>query len=283
MVFDLMVPELGKRGKSTKDAIVSLLVSEWPLSSRKIFFHLKKNYNYNYSYQAVFKAIGELVEKNVLVKKDMDYEINVDWVKKLQSFTDIVETNYYAKNRLHKLSGIKDSKQTKDLLVLNFETIFDVEKYLYYLMKTELFKIKADTVCCQVNNEWRPIFYLRAEYNYYKRLMERKHKFYTLCSGNSAMEKLCANFYLNEGVYYKFVKNNFASDVWVFGDYFVQVFIPAKLREDMKKLLLKKDLMGLLTKVLEKKSDIRVVVSRDKNLAQEMKKQILQEWKKPKK
>ena len=280
MVFDLVVPDLGNKAKNTKDAIVSILVSEWPLSIKQIFFALKKNYHYSSSYQAVFKAVNELQTKKVLVRKEKKYEINVDWVKKLQSFTDVVETNYYAQNKMHQLSGIKNSKQVKDLLILNFETIFDTEKYLYYFMKTELFKTKGDKICFSLNYEWRPIYYLRSEYNYYKRLMKRGHKFYFICSGNSIVEKMCQDFYKKLNVNYKFVKNNFVCDTLVFGNYFIQIFIPEDLKKEMKKLLGKKDVMGLLTDVLEKKSDIRVVVTQDAVLSKELKKQVLGEFKK---
>ena len=278
MVFNLLIPELNSKPQNTKDAVISILTSNWPLSLRQIFFALKKNYHYNSSYQAVFKAVNELLERKVLVRKGKEYEINIDWVKKLQSFTDIVETNYYAYGRMNRLSGIKDSKQAKDLLVMNFETVFDAEKYLYYLMKNELFKTKSDKICYHTNSEWRPIFYLRSEYNYYKRLMKRGHKFYFLCSSSSQMEKLCVKFYDILGVDYKFVKQKFASDVLVFGDYFIQIFIPADLKQETKKLLLKKDLMELLTSVLEKKSDIRVVITKDAALASEIKKQTLKEF-----
>ena len=278
MVMSILIPELNVKPKNTKDAVISILTIDWPLSLRGIFYKIKKLYGYSSSYQAVYKAVKELCEISVLVEKDKKYEIDVGWIKKLQSFTDIVETNYYAKERIQNLSGIKESKQKGDIMVLNFESIFDAEKYLYYFMKSELFKTKNDAVCYHTNSEWRPIFYLRSEYNYYRRLKERGHKFYFLCSGNSYMEKLCADFYKLIGVNYKITNDKFTNDVLVFGDYFISIFIPEEFKDNMRKILQKKDVMDLLQKVLESKSSIRVVITKDASLASEIKKQTISKF-----
>ena len=278
MVMSILIPELNVKPRNTKDAVISILTIDWPLSLRGIFYKIKKLYGYSSSYQAVYKAVKELCEMSVLIEKDKKYEIDVGWIKKLQSFTDIVETNYYAKERIQNLSGIKESKQKGDIMVLNFESIFDAEKYLYYFMKSELFKTKNDTVCYHTNSEWRPIFYLRSEYNYYKRLKERGHKFYFLCSGSSYMEKLCADFYRLIGVNYKITNDKFTNDVLVFGEYFISIFIPEEFKDNMRKILQKKDVMDLLQKVLESKSSIRVVITKDASLASEIKKQTISKF-----
>jgi hypothetical protein len=180
---------------------------------------------------------------------------------------------------MHSLSGVRDSRQKGDILVLNFDSIFDAEKYLYYFMKSVLFKKKEDSVCYHTNHEWRPIFYLRSEYNYYKRLAERGHRFFFLCSGKSYMEKLCGQFYKSIGVNFKSTKQRFANDLLVFDEYFIHIFIPEQFKNKMKNLLYKKDIMKLLHDVLNTKSSIRVVVTRDADLADEIKKQTVKQFK----
>ena len=278
MVLKLIVPEINVKPSTTKDAVITILTIDWPLSLREIFFKTKKMYGFSASYQAVYKAVKELVYANVLCAKKKKYEINIDWVKKLQSFTDIVETNYYAKNQVHNFSGLKNSKSSEDLLVLNFERLSNAEKYLYYFMKSELIKSKNDIVCFKTSHEWRPIFYLMAEYNYYSRLKNNNHKFFFLCHGNSYLENLSMQFYQKIGVYYKISKEQFAGDILVFGDYFIQMFIPEELKEKMKFLLDKKDILGLLKDVITKKTNIRIIITKNKNLASEMKKETVKKF-----
>jgi len=278
MGFNILVPEINNRPTNTKDAVISILTIDWPLSLKNIYTRIKKQYGYSATYQSVYKAVKELCEINVLKEKDKRYEIEIEWIKKLQSFTDIIETNYYAKQKIHNLSGLKESKSNEDLIILNFETIFDAEKYLYYFMKTELFKKKNDEICFQINHEWRPLFYLRAEYNYYKRLLEKGHKFYFLCAGNSYIEELSKQFYKSLKISYKTVKNEFPNDLLIFGDYFIQIFIPENLKSKMKECLDKKDVLQLLEEVLQKKSSIRLVINKDASLTNEIKKQIISKF-----
>jgi hypothetical protein len=276
MAFDILVPEPNNKPKNSKDAVINILTTEWPLTLKEIFYRIKREFGYSSTYQSVYKAVKELIEKGVLKKKEKKYEINIDWIKKVQSFTDIVETNYYAKKRLHALAGLKESKTHEDLMILSFENIFDAEKYLYYFMKNELFRKRDDTICWRLSHEWRPLFYLRAEYNYYRRLMEKGHKFYFSCSGGSYLEEISKKFYRSIGIRYKTIKQDTVNDTLVFGDYFIQIFIPEELRNKMKECLVKKDIMGILKNVLEKKSKtpIRLVINKDAVLADEIRKQF---------
>lgn len=278
MVFNILIPELGSLPKNSKDAVISILSQERPLSIRAIYHRVKKNYKYQYTYQAIFKAIKELVNAKVLIREEKGYEINIDWVKKLQSFTDIIETNYYAKERNQNISGIKDSNHGDDVLILNFDSLFDAEKYLYYFMKSELFKSEGDTICYKTNQEWRPAFYLRAEYNYYKRLIQRKHKFYFMCSGNSEKEKIAAKFYKSIGVNFKFVKERFPNDVLIFGDYLINIFIPETFAIKIRNFLKKGSIVDV-SKILEKKISVKVIISKDKVLSRALKKQCVRNFK----
>jgi hypothetical protein len=278
MTFEILMPEINNNPKNTKDCVISILTYEWPLTLRKIFYKIKKQYHYSSTYQAVYKAVKELKEKNVLIEKEKGFEINISWIKKVQSFTDIVETNYYTKQKFHDFNGIKESKTKEDLIVLNFDTIFDAEKYLYYFMKNELINKRNDNICFSLNSEWRPIFYLRAEYNYYKKLTNKGHKFYFICSGETELEREFRDFYKRIKVNYKILKFDQTNDLLVFQDYFIQIFIPEELKNKMKECLKKRDTMRLLTEVLEKKSDIKIIINKDEGLAKETKKNIINKF-----
>ena len=279
-MLNLTIPDIANKPKNTKDAVISILTTDWPLTLRGIFYNIKKRFNYTSSYQSVYKAVKELVHEGVVLSKNKKYELNMDWVKKLQSFTDIIETNYYAKKRMHDLTGIKDSKHKQDIMVLNFETIFDAEKYLYYFMKAELMKINDDTICHIANNEWRPIFYLRAEYNYYRKLKQRGHKFYFISQGKSLLEQDCARLYKEFGVNFKHTNEMSVTDILVFSDYFINIHVPEELKNKMRQCLDKKEITKLIKEVLDKKSEIRIIITKDKGIANQIKSQTLRNFKK---
>jgi hypothetical protein len=283
MVVNIILPELDSKPENTKDAVISLLTMEWPLTLREIFYHIRKKYGYSHSYQAVYKAVKELIEKDVLLEKDKKYSFNIDWIKKVQSFTDVVETNYYAKDKMNNLSGLNESKHNEDIMVMNFDSIFDAEKYLYYFMKYNLFKTNNDTVCYSTNSEWRPLFYLRAEYNYYSRLIKRGHKFFFLCSGKSDIESVSGKFYESVGIKFKSINQKFTSDTLIFGNFCINIFIPEDIKIKLRKLLDSQDsktLVKSISEVLSAKSSIRVIITKDEGLANEFKKDIISKFKK---
>jgi hypothetical protein len=278
MAFNLLIPEINHRPKNSKDAIINILTLEWPLTLKQIYNKIKKQYNYSSTYQSVYKAVKELTELKVLKNKEKIYEININWIKEVQSFTDIVETNYYAKTKIQNISGLKNSKQDEDLIILNFETIFDAEKYPYYFIKNELSKKTNQTICYEINHEWKRLFYLRAEYNYIKKLLKKKNKIYFLCSGNSELEKESEKFYKSLGAKFKITNKKLTHELLVFNNFFIQIFVPEKLNKKIKHYLNNKDTLGLLKNVLEKKSSIKVIINKDATLTKEIKKQIINQF-----
>ncbi|MBT4165664.1 hypothetical protein HOE04_01350 [archaeon] len=277
MAFNILIPELNNKPKNSKDAIINILTLEWPLTLKQIYNKIKKQYTYTSTYQSVYKAVKELTESKVLKSKNKEYEININWIKQVQSFTDIVETNYFTKERIQNISGIKDSKKSDNIIILNFETIFDAEKYLYYFIKNELSKKPKQTICYEIKHEWKRLFYLRAEYNYIKKLLKQKHKIYFLCSGNSELEKQSKEFYQSLGAKFKITKQKITHDTLVFNNFFIQIFIPEDLNKKIKHSLNQKDILELL-KTLEKKSSIKIIINKDSDLTNEIKKQIIKQF-----
>ncbi len=266
MAFDLVIPDLNKI-KSSKDFIISVLIHDWPLSLKEIHNCLRKNYKFGGTYQSVFKAVSELLDKKVLIKKEGKYEINISWVKKLQSFTDIVETNYYAESKTRDQFG----KKGEDLVILNFSSVFDAEKYLYYFVKNELKKMKNEKVFYELDNLWKALFYYRAEYNYYTKLRKLGHKFYFLFSGKSQIENKAISFYRKIGVNIRRKKGESSTDAIIFGSYYIQIFIPENIKKKIICFLNEGKDYELL-KILDEENDsIRVIIHRDKKLSDGLK------------
>jgi len=80
--------------KPLKNLIIYSLVSEWPLTVRKIYNRLKSNNGIDVTYQAVFKTVKELVDKDVLVEKDKKYMINIGWINMVRDIADMMKKKY---------------------------------------------------------------------------------------------------------------------------------------------------------------------------------------------
>ncbi|HII15396.1 MAG TPA: hypothetical protein HA362_03710 [Nanoarchaeota archaeon] len=275
MPFSLTLPALEK-GASVKDYIISILSSDWPLTAKKLHISIKKRFGRNVTYQAVYKAVRELVGEGVLRQNNEGYEISEGWIKKLHSFTEIVQSNYFTKQKTTAIEGLKEARREGEINVLTFENYFDTEKYLYYLQKHSIFASKNKVICMHHLHEWAPLFYLRAEYNKALAAKGQGIKIYRICSGSTAADKWAASFYREMGYCVKTgVSCGDVCELLVVGDTVIQIYLPAELREKLSVLLGKKrieevDIKRLASEVFEKKTAIEVVISSNVKIADQI-------------
>lgn len=84
---------------SSKETIIELLSTEWPLTAKKMHRRLIKKYHRSITYQAVHKALTELAEKNIIEKGKEGYRINKSWLKQLGEFSQKLEQELEDKNK----------------------------------------------------------------------------------------------------------------------------------------------------------------------------------------
>jgi hypothetical protein len=82
------------RKLSLKNMIIYTLISDWPLSVRVIYNKVKTSNGIDVTYQAVFKAVRELVDSDVLVRTDKKYMINIGWINMVKDTADMVKKKY---------------------------------------------------------------------------------------------------------------------------------------------------------------------------------------------
>lgn len=66
------------KDKSTKDIIVEILSSAWTLSLNKLYYKIKNKYGISVTYQAIHKAVNELVDVGALKKENREYRLSVN-------------------------------------------------------------------------------------------------------------------------------------------------------------------------------------------------------------
>lgn len=269
----------------TKESIINILSYDWPLSVRKIYSLMKKRHGFKATYQAAYKAINEMLMEKVLIKTDEGYKLDLKWVKEIHDQTEIIRVNYFSEQ--HATIFDRSENGSESVRVFIFKTWFDVEKYLYYLQKDYILKSKErQTICIHHAHEWRPLFYLRAEYNWIRKLKDLGHELFTLCSGNSVVDKWSADFYNKIRSRIKLKASLSESpEIMVFGDLVIQTYIPFELRDKLGRYLKKigkiedMDYFFLIKEIFEKEAEIKVVINKDSFLASQLKKQTLSQFK----
>lgn len=88
--------DMGKTKKrNTREAIIQILSNEFPLTIKKVYNHVKKEYKLDITYQAVFKLINEMLEDGILEKSDREYKLNLVWISSVHSEVAKIESNYF--------------------------------------------------------------------------------------------------------------------------------------------------------------------------------------------
>ena len=88
------IPTAFNMKADTRDAIVRVLASKWPLSAKEVYLEVKQEHGLNITYQGVHKVLTQLVGEKTAVSQDRLYLLNVEWIRSLKKFTETAEKNY---------------------------------------------------------------------------------------------------------------------------------------------------------------------------------------------
>ena len=82
---------------SLKTSIIEILTVKWPLPVNEIHKAVPTGKSGKVSYQAVRKALNQLLSEGCLVISDKKYQINTEWIKNLSNQVKQIEANYQGK------------------------------------------------------------------------------------------------------------------------------------------------------------------------------------------
>lgn len=83
--------------KTIAELSIFILSHEWPLPLKTIQRKLQKEHGKQASFQATHKALNNLIMKQILVKQNLQYELNSEWLKQLEKFSAETRIAYETK------------------------------------------------------------------------------------------------------------------------------------------------------------------------------------------
>jgi hypothetical protein len=285
MVLTLTLPEPGKK-KRIKDLVIDILSFEWPLSLSQIYNRIKKNYAYSSTCQAVYKAISELVSAEVLIKKEKLYCVNSQWISSLKNFSHSLEQNYHGNEKLPLIEGVARTKTENNVTILTFNSILEMDKTWVKIKKEyyENLQDKGDVTFWEGNHCWWLLVYPDVEFEEMEMVKNKKVKDFVFLHNNKKLDLFSNRFYEKAGVGFKAIDDPVEYDMTVFGDTIMQVTLPKELRDKIDEFYKKAsspsdvDIHSLLSDVLTKKSKIELVLTKNREIANQLKKKILHDF-----
>jgi predicted transcriptional regulator len=252
----------------SKDLILSVLTQEWPLSAKEIFLKVQKESSKEVSYQAIHKLLNLLVDEKVILKNENKYLINCSWVSSQNELLLKLSKNL--------LEGAVVSPLNQELV---FNSIYECDTFLANL-KSILNPGKDDELALIWYHFWIPLFFSKNTYRTMKEILTGS-KFYAITPNNSPIDKWCADFWGKLGINKKVgVKDVPNISMLIFGDLILQVFYPVEIKKALDEVYnstddpSKLDIDNFFTTVFEKKTRIPVLISKNKEVADELMKQI---------
>ena len=98
--MEISLLDMGKTKKrNVRESIIAVLSREFPLSIKKIYNKVKKEYGLDVTYQAVFKLVKEMVDDKVIEKDNSEYKLNMNWIKQLEDEITVIKSKYVGENK----------------------------------------------------------------------------------------------------------------------------------------------------------------------------------------
>jgi hypothetical protein len=192
MSIELTLP-IGKK-TTVKNMIFSILRKEYPLKLIEITNYIKKRYGVSVTFQAVRKAVLQLIDEEVLLQQEKEFMINKNWVKQSKN---VIDELYLELNQKKGKSNSLDSIQG-EVSVFTFNSINEMMKFWQDIIDHwyENFQ-KGDLAinCYQGAHVWEGLLHLNREHILMERLKKKGIKSYLLTTGNSELDKNLIKFY----------------------------------------------------------------------------------------
>ena len=281
MALRITLP-FGKKD-NVKNLVFSILTKEYPLKIIDLTNFIRKRYGKSVTFQAVRKAILQLVEEGVLLNKNNQFVINKEWVinskKQLDSLYEELTKEKITPKNIDSIKG--------EISVFTFDSLNKMMKFWEDIVDDwfENFKPGDSHInCWQGAHGWEGILHPDRERNLMGRLKEKGIKSYVLSIGNTSLDRYIWKFYKKVGLKIAFHPSLLSFDktyyVGTYGEIIVQVQYPKEVVDALDRFFRKNktiedlDLNELLD-IVNRKQEIKLTVIKNLAMAKQINKSII--------
>ncbi len=251
--------------RNQKQLIFELLTTGHELTAKNIHHKLKKKYAIGFTYQSTFKALSQMVEKDILLKKGLQYELNTQWIKQqLKAFEKILKKEESNKSRV--------TYNSEGLKVVSCQSLKELDN----LFQKEIIKLnkrlKQKATFWKTPHCWWLQGYPLEEKQVVASYEEQKLLGYALITRKTNLDIDAKRYYESEkfGRIKLIEKKEDNEVVQVIGDYVFICELPEKVLKELDKYYMlpkeKRELKKIL-KIISQKASFDLKVIKNKNFA----------------
>ncbi|MBI2655607.1 hypothetical protein HYX06_04260 [Candidatus Woesearchaeota archaeon] len=278
-MLSIILPQL-EHQKRAKDLIISILAMKYPLSSKKIFNEIKKRYGYSITYQAIHKTILQLLEQGVLVKENMDYSINMQWIDEVSNFVERMKESYEKQKKYP--FGIIDMQTTENMQMIVFDNFLSAELFTINLVDKYCSNLKSKEPCCMsIQHIKEPTFQCGEALQKLRLYKEAKIGKYILVRGNNFIDGWGKSFF--KGVFECILGVDVAKDyeTYICGDAVIQLHIPIEVSKKINTLFSNAKSIEEIrvpqafSDIYERKCKVQLLIYKNQEIAEQLRQKTL--------
>ena len=251
-------------GSDTRSRIIETLRHNPSLTARKIYNLLKKN-NISKTYQAVHKILQKMIEDKILVKKELSYEINPDWVEEIESYVSEIK-----KTEIPKARSVMTKLDKGQTVHFSVNKEIHMGGFILDFLSVALKKEAATPIVAHFKFAWSLFPISEKQREILKKVISTL-KMFILVHDNFFYDRWTMKQWEAVNAKMKLNQKSVAkqNDVIVIGDYIMNIFWDEKHLEwvlgDSKKVKSEKDIdMNLLLKmIVESETKIDFIIRKD--------------------
>ncbi len=279
------IPFIGTGKQDVRARIISVLSKKWPLSARDVFRKICEDAGTGGkppTYQAVHKALLQLAAFEVVKREGTAYSLSRDWASQLKEFGERLEEVFIGNTP----ASIESLKQGESVSVC-FDDTF-VKPFYWLLGQVAMLSSPEKPVLpniCHHYHAWPMTVITEKEYAMLKAITHKRGHF-VLCKGNSPIDKTVLRTWTDLGGKWKTNANcSHNCDLIVAQDFVFQIFQSAKTRKIWDAACAKAktanqvDLSKLNTLFFETRAKTNIIITRNAELAEEIRKETISKFK----
>lgn len=214
--------------KSSKDIVVSILSSRFPLSLKEIHLVARREYGSSVSYQAFHKLVSALVVEGVVLKAEGGFALNPLWISKMKLFSDQLGLVYTRKS----LSDFGSSH----VFNLRFAGFIPMARFLIHSFWSNFPNPHNEPRVLLAHHVWLPAGADENDFAALKQIFGPPF-FYGLYRGSSPLDKYAASLLVNIGKKALHgIETGLDGDLTVQGDHVAQIFYPLSFKQKLDEL-----------------------------------------------
>ena len=273
-----MVVRLGviaaERNAGTKELIVEILASEFPLSAKQIFNTINRKYGKQVSYHAVYKAINALLDARVIVKQGLLYSLNKEYVKGICDFASKLNL-LYGQEKFDLVKGFP----LGNFAMRKFRNQYEMGLFILGILD----ECKRDEMIAIIwPTMWPPLLNVQEMSDKIKSISAKTKEAYCVCGRSGFLDKIFAKKWEKLGMKVKLdVQLSQIFEIFAFRDMVIFFLQPPETRfQKYKYLNLVKNLNFLrmadvFLQIIKKEAEIYCFIIKNSEIADKIKQEVL--------